>query len=288
MKQGLTLTELAAELERQLQSKRDFVAPTERLHVLVGGERGGQPLMTLAGVGTYPIQPYAHSQIAQHLGIPMTYYDRMRQEAPQLLADNANHWFAHHPAKRMLRTLDGHLRAYVSDRYRPLDNYDLVEAVLPVLLDDAQVRVESSAITETRMYIKVVTERLTAEIVPGDVVQAGLVVTNSEVGAGSVKVEPLLYRLICKNGAISQDVSMRKHHVGRGQAGDDAIREFLRDETRALDDRAFWAKVQDVVRGALNEVMFERLVRPWKDAAGQPISGDPVQVVEVTAKRCQR
>jgi hypothetical protein len=59
--------------------------------------------MALASVGTYPIQPYAHSQIAQHLGIPMAYYDRMRQEAPQLLADNANHWFAHSNSRRPVK-----------------------------------------------------------------------------------------------------------------------------------------------------------------------------------------
>lgn len=36
------------------------------------------------------------------------------------------------------------------------------------------------------------------EIVPGDIVQAGFVVSNSEIGLGALKVEPLVYRLICK------------------------------------------------------------------------------------------
>ncbi len=78
---------------------------------------------------------------------------------------------------------------------------------------------------------------------------------------------------------------MRKRHVGRGHDGAAAIREFLRDETRALDDRAFWSKVQDVVRGAFDEVMFARQVERWQAAAGEPLSGDPVQVVEVSAKK---
>ena len=33
----------------------------------------------------------------------------------------------------MVRTLDGHARAFLSDRYRRLDNYDLCEHVLPIL-----------------------------------------------------------------------------------------------------------------------------------------------------------
>jgi hypothetical protein len=33
----------------------------------------------------------------------------------------------------MLRTLDGQVRAVLSDRYRRLDNFDLAESVLPIL-----------------------------------------------------------------------------------------------------------------------------------------------------------
>ena len=33
----------------------------------------------------------------------------------------------------MVRTLDGQVRAVLSDRYRRLDNYDLAENVLPIL-----------------------------------------------------------------------------------------------------------------------------------------------------------
>ena len=284
MKTDLTLTQMAQELERQQQAKRDFVAPDQSLQVVATDDANSELHLELPEVGQFPIRPYAHGQIAQHLGIPKTYYDKMREQAPHLLATNANHWLATSPAKRMVRTLDGEMRAYVSHRYRPLDHFDLAEAVLPVLLDDGQVRVESASITETRMYIKVVTERLTAEVQKGDVVQAGLVVSNSEVGAGSVKVEPLLLRLVCLNGAIANDYAMRKHHVGRSQGENEGIHEFLRDETRRLDDQAFWAKVQDVVRGTFTEVIFLQMVTHWQEATQQPITGDPAKVVEVTAK----
>src|SRR5262249_21198833 len=54
---------------------------------------------------------------------------------------------------------------------------------------------------------------------------------------------------------------------------------------KALNDRAFWATVQDVVRGTLQEVTFHQIVARWRDATQERITGDPVQVVEVTAKR---
>ncbi len=285
MKTGMTLTQLAHELERQQRTKRDYLAPEPHLQLAIATP---QPFVALAvgTVGSFAVQPYAHAQLAEHLGIPRAYYDRLLSTAPALLATNVNHWLTVSPARRLIRTLDGTVRAYLSERYRPLDHVDLAEAVLPVLLDDAAVEVVSCQVTATRLYIKVTTPRLTAEVQPGDVVQAGLVVSNSEVGAGSVRVEPLLYRLVCKNGAILNDVALKKAHLGRVQGdGDAAIQALLSDATKALNDRAFWNTVRDVVRSMLQEVQFQQRVAQWRDATTQTIAGDPVQVVEVTAKR---
>ena len=53
--------------------------------------------------------------------------------------------------------------------------------------------------------MKVVNKKLKAEVAVGDAVQAGFVISNSEVGLGSVKIEPLIYRLVCKNGLVLKD-----------------------------------------------------------------------------------
>lgn len=64
------------------------------------------------------VTDHAHGQIAQRLDIPAKYYNRMRSEAPALLAANVNNWFQEQPERRMIRTLDGKARAFLSDRYR--------------------------------------------------------------------------------------------------------------------------------------------------------------------------
>jgi hypothetical protein len=287
MKTGISLPQLAQELARQQQWKRDFLVHDRALR-LEQVPIDDQPRLLLAfGQEQFPVQPYAHGQLAQHLGIPKAYYDRLLQHAPGLLATNVNHWLHTSAARRMIRTLDGVVRAYLSERYRPLDHADLADAVLPVLAEDPQLHVASCQITDSHLYLKATTPRLTAEVTPGDVVQAGLVVSNSEVGAGSVRIEPLLYRLVCRNGAIINDLALKKYHVGRTNGhGDDAIQALLRDETKRLTDQAFWATVQDVVRGTLQEVTFQQIVARWRDATQERLPGDPVQVVEVTAKRC--
>lgn len=99
----------------------------------------------------------------------------------------------------MIRILDGNVRAFLSDRYRRIDNLELLEAVLPIIKEMKRTEIISSEVTPTNMYIKVINKKLKAQVGLNDIVQAGLVISNSEVGLGSLKVEPLIYRLICKN-----------------------------------------------------------------------------------------
>jgi Domain of unknown function (DUF932) len=211
MKTGRTLQELAAEIERQSASKRDFLADTHELTLLTVGE-GSE--LHLPGSGEFPLRTLANEQIADHLDIPRRYYSLLRQSHPALLDLNVNRLFRDLPRRRMVRTLDGEVRAFLSDRYRRLDNDDLAEAILPVLGEIPDVQFPSTEITDTRLYIKAVAPRVAGEVRKGDVVRAGVVISNSEVGMGALLVQPLVYRLVCLNGMIAGEAS-RRCHVGR-------------------------------------------------------------------------
>jgi len=114
----------------------------------------------------------------------------------------------------MIRTLDHQARAFLSDRYRRLDNYQLASVVLETLSDLGEgIKIISCELTEKRMYIKAINQRLELEVKQGDAVQAGICVSNSEIGLGSLSVEPLVYRLVCTNGLIARDFSTKKYHV---------------------------------------------------------------------------
>lgn len=283
MKAGMSLTEMAKELERQNTVKRDFIAPTRELEMTTN-ENAPSYEMRINGHGNFGITESAHEQLAGRLQIPKPYYDRMRSSAPGLLTENVNHWFKKQPETRMVRTLDGNARAFLSERYRPLDNFDLAETVLPLLTVNG-CRIESAALTDRRLYIKAVTERISLEVKKGDIVQAGIIISNSEIGAGSVKIEPLVFRLVCLNGMISNDAAMRKYHVGRSGDAGDLAEEFFKDSTRRADDRAFWLKVRDVVEGAFREDVFARIVDRMRLSTEAKITGDPVKTIEVVTKK---
>lgn len=247
MKSGLSLQELAAEIERQQASKVDYVLSTRRLQVVTPkvGLTSGPSLNTTLWIDgeegeemqQFGVTDHAHGQIAERLGIPKTFYDRLRLgyvpkkgkaklAQPGVFDGLLNGLFQGAPEKRMVRTLDGRARAMLSDRYRPLDNFDLANAVLPIIAEWSareDARVESCHVTDARLYLKVVLPRIQREVKLGDVVQSGFVIQNSEVGLGSLSVLPMIYRLSCLNGMIREQEGMKKYHVGRAvDIGEDA------------------------------------------------------------------
>jgi len=285
MKAGRTLQELAIELSRQQGAKKDMIVDTGALR-MDASESG--ILLNVAGSGTasqYGINEIAHRQIGQHLKIPAVYYGRMRSEYPDLLAQNVNGWFGRTPdTKRMLRTMDGTARALLSDRYRRIDNFEIANAVLPIIGRMEGAKVESCELTDSRMYLKVVNPRITAEVQKGDIVQAGVIISNSEVGMGNVSVSPLIYRLVCLNGMIAQDGAVRKYHVGRANtSGEDFS--IYRDETIEADDKAFLMKLEDSVKAAVDQARFASIVDKMREAAEVKMQAKLVpQVVELASK----
>ena len=292
MKQGKSLTDLAAELERQHSQKRDFITDTRELelipHLSQSDKESSEPgCLRLNSEGAtldFATTQHTHRQIGTHLNIPAKYYDRMHAEVPALLAYNVNYWFREQPVKRMLRTLDGKARAFLSNRYRRLDNFDLLHAVMPVLAelrDDSGKGLEiiSCDVTETKLYLKCIFPKIEAEVKRGDPVQSGIVISNSEVGQGALSVTPLVYRLVCSNGMVAPDYAQRKHHIGRANPAAENAYELFTDETLQADDKAFWLKTRDIVRAAANPVGFEQIVSVLQRSTETRVE-QPVKAVE--------
>jgi hypothetical protein len=287
MKDGRTLQELAMEIDRQSKAKRDFIARSDALRfqydpdaVRLGFTAGTSAPDTIPE--SFAMTGLFHRQIGETLGIPAKYYDRMRVEAPDLLAANVNTWLTQRDVKQTVRTLDGTARAFLSDRYRRIDNDQVIQSILPIIGRIPDARIESCEITETRMYLKVVNPRMEAKVRKDDVIQAGICVSNSEVGLGSVSVMPLVYRLACLNGLIVNDMGKRKYHIGREQ---DESWELYSDDTRHADDEAFFLKLADIVSVTVSEVQFAAVVDRLREATEARIAAPIADVVEITSQR---
>jgi len=310
MKTGQSLQSLAALLESQIESRKDYIAPQKLLStVVVPCSRPGADVnesdIALAGLGgaPMPMTDHAHGQIAGRLEIPKKYYDRMRAEEPELLAKNVNTWLAKGDDKKMVRTLDGKVRAFLTDRFRPLDNFDLARTALPVLIN-GKARVLSSEVTDLRLYVKAIYPDLCQEVpeilrpelgkpnggpsqfTDKDMIIASVMITNSEVGAGSLRVEAGFYKTKCTNLAVFEGSAMKKYHVGRSSSVElDSAVELFSNETRKADDTAFWMKVRDVIAASCNREAFEAQMVKVRKATGERIvSKDIPKVIEMTRR----
>jgi hypothetical protein len=285
MQKGLSLTDLARKIEGNRALKRDYVADTRAMRMEVDGDK--KPLLVIpnsasAVPNTFPILPLAHDQIGARTNIPSKYYDRMLHAAPDLLATNVNRWFQDNPEKRMVRTLGGDTRAFLSNRFQRIENEQIAEAALPVLADLPQVQIVSSEVTDRRLYIHFVVPTIQGEVKVGDVVQAGGIISNSEVGLGSVSVAGLIWRLWCLNGAKTAD-AFRRNHVGRS-VEDEGEMEWA-DDTRRADDTTVLLKVRDMVRAVVDETRFRATLGKMQGLTEARVTGDPVAAVEVLAQQ---
>ncbi|NOT56312.1 MAG: DUF932 domain-containing protein, partial [Deltaproteobacteria bacterium] len=82
MKTGRSLTDLAQELERQAQTKRDFLISTADAECLPPAADRPTAYTLRFTVGDEAVQPVVrdlcHDQLGAHLGIPKPYYERLR------------------------------------------------------------------------------------------------------------------------------------------------------------------------------------------------------------------
>lgn len=279
MKKGKTIVELANEISRQQNAKRDFLISANKMNAFVHDNKLnlGFPIDQDLFMGE--LTQNGHSQLGSYCDIPKKYYDKMMSH-PDLLSKNISHWLLNSNDKRMVRTLDGQVRAILSEKYRRLDNYDLAENILP-MLNDANATVESCEITDNKFYIKAITHKVQAEVKKGDVVSAGLIISNSETGHGSLAIKPLVYRLVCSNGAIANDYSMRKYHAGKAT---DMMQIEFSNETLKAEDKAFWLKVRDLVKFTLNETTFDKIVDTMRESTKIEVKS-PEQAIELVSKK---
>jgi len=314
MKTGLNHVDFLTELKNHKINKRDFIADTRRVQVAVKENSPvnlGLAMPDIQTVGeveanaapvpaVMDISRHTVGQICARLKIPFKHAERLYTKHPDLLAHLINALFSREPEKRLIRTLGGNVRAFLSDKFRIIDNFDVAANILPVVENILGVSwrdaVRSCDVTESKMYIKVVRNDLVAEIPPPpgvemgrghtffvDKVQAGIKISNSEIGLGRVIISPAIFTERCTNYATFESDKFAAVHLGRKQGEGADITELYSDETKALDDAAIFGKIRDVTQAALDGTLFKKHVALLTEARSDeiPQGVNPVKVVEV-------
>jgi len=220
---------------------------------------------------SHRIHRNAIGQIAARAHTPLEYLEYLTTKVPErwgrdLVAHTLNEIFSHDQSKRLLRTVDGELRGFLSDRYRRRDTGVLVESFANALKSVGALPYEGHA-SDTRMSVQAILPQ-TFEPIPNEVVAYGVSFTDSSFGNGPTAVSLFVLRGVCNNGMISNR-TIREVHVG---ASIDSER--YEADTVAKDTEAVALKIRDTVRNSLNEEAIAAMQAAVVRAHADKISTD--------------
>lgn len=305
-----SLPDLVELLRHHHLRRRDFVCAAsgiraERGRLLIDG---ADSILTEDGVTSRPgaFQPTVHCDngIGAKLRIPTQYLQQCRTEDLDIYDNTVNGWLRRDHRKFMIRCLEsstdapGVARAFLSDSYGIIDNLDILMAVLDgVRKTGIDVSVEDGGcdLTDRRMYIRLRSDDIRV-MAPnllsgyrspftgrsGDdnpVVWAGIIVSNSEVGAGKFTLTPRIVAEVCDNGMTIAKDALSKVHVGQRQSEGEIA---WSEETVRRQLALIRSQTIDAVREFINPAYCLRVLRSLEEEAGRPIRNAHHTVTEVS------
>ncbi|MCI4354939.1 MAG: DUF932 domain-containing protein [Thermoplasmata archaeon] len=336
------LPDLVDLLREQADVKYDVVVPASRLRSAGGILRveGGAVAFDETGAVErdallYPTDVFDEG-ISEKLGIPRAYLRRLRETGvictledsgvspdrtpdfgTPLIDANVNAWLQADPNRRFLirgfRTDDpdavGIARAFLSDSYAPIDNYDVLLAALDgVRAAGVDVDIVGANLSERRMRVQINAPGVTAlaPIFLGNyrspfgagqtdeghgtvrsadghdlpIVSAGFEIRNSETGGGAFTIVPRVVVKVCGNGMTIAREAVSKVHLG-GKLDEGIVR--WSDETRQRAVELVKAKTRDAVATFLDADYVARIVARIEEQSATPVT-DAVATIERVAK----
>lgn len=226
---------------------------------------------------------WAFAQFANRVGAPAEY---LRGLPVTLAADNLNHGLSNRKAQagtsrtsanaRLLFHANGHLlcRALTTDRYARIWNHEVLCGLLTLEVQGWAPAKPTIRVIDDRlplyasdhdMFVFLANPELAiAEPGQDGAMYRGVIVENSEVGAGSLKLTRFLYREMCGNHIIwgakdVEDVSLR--HVGnvrdRMHRWNLALRQYANQS--ASGDQLMIEKAQETTIADTKEGVLDKL-----------------------------
>lgn len=311
-----SLDELVDMLRRQRDVRYDVVVPASTLRSLNGRVlvEGGAAQITDEGVESTnailnPTDVFDDG-VSIRLNIPRDYLRRLRGRADNgaLVDANVNGWLDVEPERRFLvrgfRTDDpnevGVARALLSDKFKPVDNLDVLFATLDgVRRAGVNVEVQGTDLSERKMRLRLVAPEITAAapVWLGNyrspfegsghggssaanplIVSAGLELRNSETGGSAFVLVPRIVVQICDNGATITKDALRQVHLG-SRLDEGVIR--WSEETQRHNLELVTSQARDAVASFLDADYVAAKVAEIEEQSGKPLPiGEAIPTIE--------
>lgn len=310
------LADLAGLLQNQNAAKNDIVVPATKVRSEDGiiVVQDAEVTMSLDGVtsvaGHYTPTDIFNEGVATKLNIPNGYLRRMHADRPDLYDANVNGWLHGNdmgasPDDRsfLLRAFSdgnggGIARAFLSDKFKRIDNFDVVlsalEGVKAAGLDPDTLEIKAD-LSERFMRVVIRTPQINAAAPyllqnyryggqtgqERPLIDAGLVIKNSETGGGAFSIAPHLTVQVCSNGMTMTTDAQRQVHLG-SRLEDGIVR--WSDETQQKELELVRLKTADAIKSFLDVDYLQTTIAKLEEKAGKPLEGAPDKVVRHLSK----
>jgi len=281
LRKGNDYAEVSARLAYIHANRQDRIIPLDNFGM---APNGALAYREDNNSSQFALNSWSAGQVASYANVPKQYFDRISAQNPELLSLMVNHSLLERRKEvisgkreaRMFRTLDGTLQALVSPSFLTVDGFQIMQMLQPVL-DSYGFKVIQADITDKRLYVNAVTEALTGEVKEGDVINYGVTISTSDVGAGSISISPYLFRLVCKNG-LKTESHFRRRHVGKNK-GDDDFRDLLSSDTVYHENKALLGTARDMLLGSMRPEVFSAEIAKLKETTTKVITNYNLQDV---------
>lgn len=308
------IEQVVEELRRQVDARVDFVVDTRDLAIVPGDDGDGNTIPYLAA-GTdsaldfiphdgYPILDQALLQVggrATEGGVPGRFLRRVWGVNPERTAQFLSGLMRDDPKRRLVRVLDGRVRAFLGQTYRCIDSLDVARCAMERAREHDALPIEAS-VTESKMRLRFVSRRIVEELqrvgrdsgrgwfagglgkqtelskvaarswgeLPGDTVHPALGFSNSETGHGGCDLDGGILLGACFNLAW---VRKMVHEVHIGERLEEGL---FTAATAQKHAELVYAKIADASAAYFDADRFREVVASFEDAQSSEIRAPSV------------
>ena len=279
MKKGHDIRNVVQQINKDVKSKKDYIVTLNALEVTTNNNTYPNLEFTDAP-DQYSLTDHSMNQLCGKLEIGTQYLRKCLPVSQELVAHNLNFWIKNTKSKElMVRTIEREsdelpniARAVCSNRYKRIDNDVVVTHSLNKLMD-LGLDIKYINYDRDTLNVTAINPKVEGEVSEGDVVQSGVTITNSEIGSGSLIIQPFIYRLVCTNGMVAPRYLNRFYskHVGKiiiDPSQDDqyiTIIEKMKKQIDLVNDNEVWKesfqKLKDSTKQTINSHQIVELAK---------------------------
>ncbi len=265
-----------SQLDHEIQKRQDFLVPRERLGFTANPEVEAEEAVRRLKIdlnegGECEMTDFAFGQLCEKLRIPSRYAKSLLEYDPNLAAKHFRDIRNRASGERfMIREVEGRVKGILSDRYKTIDQYSVVERFMQNCQANNSIPMDAM-LTDRRFVLRSCIPEVLYPL-PTEPLVIGMQVSSSDYGDGALSLKIYHVRMWCTNLCIGEEAFREVHMGGRLDDGDGLVK--YSNKTLNLNSQTALSAMGDAMKAVLSLENRDRLLNIYKEAAEDTVDVD--------------